>query len=198
MEIRDYRKKVPEDTKYKDGNYLKGRCGWTPGLITLHTTDGSYQGSCDWFCNPAAGVSAHYVIGLNGEITQCVDIADTAYVNGTTNKNPDDKRYYKKATNPIVKARSVNANYYTVGIEIAGYYNKESDKCSMTEKQKSAAIELIADIVTEIKERYSSIIPLDRTRICGHYEVNPITKPFCGKGFPYDEIIKKVTKKIFN
>lgn len=186
MEIKDYRSKVP------DFNFLKGRCAWTPGLITLHTTEGSFNGSLNWFCNPASGVSAHFLVDTDGTVAQCVDIGDTAYVNGTTTKNPDDNRYYKKATNPIVKARNTNANYYTVGIEIAGYYDKESGKCSMTDAQKSAVIELISYIVAEVKRKYGNIIPLDRTRICGHYEVNPVTKPFCGKGFPYDEIIKGV------
>ena len=39
MKIRDLRKKVPKC------NYFKGRNGWTPGLITLHTTEGTYEGS---------------------------------------------------------------------------------------------------------------------------------------------------------
>ena len=62
----------------------------------------------------------------------------------------------------------------------------------MTDTQKNAVIELIDYIKKKKKKKYSNSIPVDRTRICGHYEVNPITKPFCGKGFPYDEIIRGV------
>lgn len=185
MNIRDYRKKIPFV------NYRKGRNGWTPGLIVLHTTEGSYEGSCAWFCNEASGVSAHYVVGVNGEVTQCVDIEDTAYVNGTT-FNFADNRYYGKATNPIVKQRNANANFYTVGIEIAGHFDSDEKKCTMTDAQKKVVIELIAKIITEVKKKYGNSIPVDRTRICGHYEVNPITKPNCGRGFPYDEIIKGI------
>lgn len=185
MKIRDYRKKIPFT------NYSKGRGNWTPGLITLHTTEGSYEGACSWFCNSASGVSAHFVVGLSGEITQCVDLADTAYVNGTS-FNSDDKRYYGKATNPIVKQRNANANSYTVGIEITGFYNEKAKQCTMTDDQKNAVIELIDYIITEVKKKYGNSIPVDRTRICGHYEVNPITKPNCGRGFPYEEIIKGV------
>ena len=185
MKIRDLRKKVPKC------NYFRGRNGWTPGLITLHTTEGTYEGSCSWFCNPDSGVSAHYVVSLTGEISQCVDISDTAYVNGTT-FNSNDNRYYGKATNPIVKQRNANANYYTIGIEVVGSYNQYSKKCSMTLEQKVAVINLISFIIKEVKRIYGNSIPIDRTRICGHYEVNPITKPFCGRGFPYDEIIKGV------
>lgn len=189
MNIRDLRNKVPE------GNYKNGRAGWTPGLITLHTTEGSYDGACSWFCNPESGVSAHFVVGTNGEISQCVDIADSAYVNGTVVNNPADSRFYKKAINPIVKARATNANNYTIGIEVAGRYDKSAGKCTMTEKQKEAVIELIDFLVKEVKKRWGNSIPVDGTRICGHYEVNPITKPFCGKGFPYDEIIRGVIER---
>ena len=62
----------------------------------------------------------------------------------------------------------------------------------MTEAQKKAVIELIVQIRNSIQKRWKNILPIDRTRICGHYEVNPITKPFCGKGFPYDDIIHEV------
>ena len=64
----------------------------------------------------------------------------------------------------------------------------------MTPEQKSAVVEIILFILREVKKRYNNDVPVDRTRICGHYEVNPITKPFCGKGFPYDEIIKEVIR----
>lgn len=185
MKIRDLRNKVPK------GNYFRGRNGWSPGLITLHTTEGTYEGSCSCFCNPDSGVSAHYVVSLTGEITQCVDLADTAYVNGTT-FNSNDNRYYGKATNPIVKQRNANANYYTIGIEVVGSYSESSKKCTMTLEQKVAVINLITFIIKEVKKRWGNSIPIDRTRICGHYEVNPITKPNCGRGFPYDEIIKGV------
>lgn len=185
MEIRDFRDKIPDD------NFKKGRGGWTPGLFVLHTTEGSYDGSCSWFCNPKSGVSAHYVIGINGEVTQCVDIKNTAYACGTS-LLPGDKRYFKNATNPIVKNRRANANYYAVSYEIAGAYNSVLKKCSITQKQIDAVIELIARDRKLIAQEYGNLVPIDRTRICGHYEVAPVTKPFCGLGFPYDEIIKGV------
>lgn len=189
MEIRDFKNKVPA------GNFKKGRCGWTPSLFVLHTTEGSYDGSCSWFCNPKSGVSAHYVIGVNGEVTQFVDIADTAYACGTSSL-PNDARYYGKATNPIAKNRRANANYFAINYEIVGAYNAVLKKCSITSKQIETVIQLIAKDREEIFQKYGNTVPLDRTRICGHYEVAPIAKPFCGLGFPYDEIIKGVIKCI--
>lgn len=187
MEWRDFRNKVFYN------NYRKGRNGWTPGLIVLHTTQGSYEGSCSWFCNEKSGVSANFVVHTNGNVTYCVDIGDTAYANGTS-CNSSDIRYYGKATNAIVKQRNANANFYSVSIEVAGYYDDKTEKCSMTDEQKKAVVEIILFVLREVKKRYGNDIPVDRTRICGHYEITPVTKPFCGKGFPYDDIIKEVIK----
>ncbi|MGI5177891.1 N-acetylmuramoyl-L-alanine amidase [Dactylosporangium sp. CA-152071] len=77
-------------------NYGAGRSSRITTVV-IHVTQGSYAGTVNWFQNPAAGVSAHYVVkSSNGEITQMVREGDTAY-----------------------HARSANA--YGVGIEHEGY-----------------------------------------------------------------------------
>ena len=189
MKVRDVTDAMPET------NYSRGRRGQMPGLITLHIAEGSYNGTCSWFLNPRSGVSSHYVISKKGEVTKCVNIEDTAYVNGTT-LDPSDSRYHGNSDNPIVKARKLNANLYTVGIEFEGYYDKAKKTCEMTEEQVSAAVKVIAHIVKESKEKFGNDIPIDSTRICGHCDVAPKWKPFCGKGFPYDRIIREVRRKL--
>jgi MYXO-CTERM domain-containing protein len=48
--------------------------------IIIHTTQGSYGGTINWFQNPAAEVSSHYVVrSSDGEITQMVDDRDIAW-----------------------------------------------------------------------------------------------------------------------
>src|SRR5213075_2565387 len=48
--------------------------------IIIHTVQGSYAGCINWFQNPAAQVSAHYVVrSSDGEITQMVDDSDIAW-----------------------------------------------------------------------------------------------------------------------
>ena len=196
MKIKNITKDVPVyNNKTQLGNYDKGRDNCPPGLITLHIADGSYNGTCSWFCNEKAVASSHFVVSKKGDITQCVNIEDTAFINGTSRK-PESNKYYKHATNGIVKKRSYNANLYTVGIEFEGYYDKENDTCPMTPEQEEAAVFLIVHIYNEIKEKFGNKLPIDRSRICGHYEVNPRTKPFCGKGFPYDRIIQKARKEL--
>ncbi|HVV85818.1 MAG TPA: peptidoglycan recognition family protein, partial [Kofleriaceae bacterium] len=48
--------------------------------IVIHTTEGSYGGTINWFKNPAAQVSAHYVVrSSDGQITQMVDDSDVGW-----------------------------------------------------------------------------------------------------------------------
>jgi N-acetylmuramoyl-L-alanine amidase len=43
-----------------------------PWCIVLHGTAGPYQACLNWFANPRARASAHYVIALDGRVAQCV------------------------------------------------------------------------------------------------------------------------------
>jgi hypothetical protein len=82
-------------------NYRKGRSAKV-NKIVVHVTQGSYAGTINWFQNPSAKVSAHYVVrSKDGEITQMVYNKDTAYHVG-------------------------NANGSTLGIEHEGYVDDAS------------------------------------------------------------------------
>jgi len=78
------------------GNYSAGR-GSAITTVVVHVTQGSYAGSISWFQDPAAQVSAHYVVrSSDGQVTQTVRERDTAW-----------------------HARS--ANPHSVGVEHEGY-----------------------------------------------------------------------------
>ena len=48
--------------------------------IVVHTIQGSYGSAINWFKDPAANVSSHYVVkSSNGEVTQMVDDSDRAW-----------------------------------------------------------------------------------------------------------------------
>ncbi|HEY7061717.1 MAG TPA: N-acetylmuramoyl-L-alanine amidase [Chloroflexota bacterium] len=87
-------------------NYTVGRYGYQPLAIVLHTMDGSLAGCDSWFNNPQAVVSAHYGVGLGGEIHQYVKLTDMAYANGSL-----------EAGNRWPFSQSVNPNYVSVSIE---------------------------------------------------------------------------------
>jgi N-acetyl-anhydromuramyl-L-alanine amidase AmpD/uncharacterized protein YraI len=55
----------------------------------IHVAEGSYSGTIDWFQNPSANASTHYVIENDSspELTQMVDESDIAWHGGGTNYN---------------------------------------------------------------------------------------------------------------
>lgn len=57
--------------------------------IVVHITDGSanINGTISWFQNPEAKVSAHYVVGQDGEVVQMVAHNDVAWHAGSANAN---------------------------------------------------------------------------------------------------------------
>jgi hypothetical protein len=62
------------------GNYTQATRGaLIIDFIVIHIAQGSYSGTISWFQNPRANVSAHYVVGRSGRITQCVHNADIAW-----------------------------------------------------------------------------------------------------------------------
>jgi hypothetical protein len=56
--------------------------------VVIHTTQGSYSGTINWFQNPSASVSAHYVLrSSDGAITQMVREKDIAWHAGNWTYN---------------------------------------------------------------------------------------------------------------
>jgi len=57
-------------------------------FIVVHVTQGSWSGTVNWFQNPAARVSAHFVVrSSDGKIAQCVRGSDIAWHAGNWNYN---------------------------------------------------------------------------------------------------------------
>ncbi len=56
--------------------------------VVIHDTEGSYSGTLSWFQNPAAEVSAHYVVrSSDGHIAQMVDEKNIAWHDACNNTN---------------------------------------------------------------------------------------------------------------
>jgi N-acetyl-anhydromuramyl-L-alanine amidase AmpD len=71
--------------------------------VVMHVTQGSYGGAVSWLCNPQSQASAHIVLREDGnEATQLVHWGEKAW-------------------------HAVAANPHFIGIEMAGFYNHESD-----------------------------------------------------------------------
>ncbi len=140
-------------------------------MVVVHTAQGSYSGTYNWFQNCSAGASAHYVLrASDGEITQMVTEADTAWHAGDSGTN----------------ARSVS-------IELEGYI-EDPDRWFT-----DAAYTSLASLIADISARQG--IAVDRTHIIGHMEVPGCSYPdgggrSChtdpGSGFDWDELIGRL------
>lgn len=75
--------------------------------IVIHVTEGSFSSAVNWFANPNAGVSAHYVIrSRDGFIAQCVSDLNIAYHAGNWSIN-------QSAIGIEHEAYSNNPSWYT-------------------------------------------------------------------------------------
>jgi V8-like Glu-specific endopeptidase len=72
-----------------EGNYSKSTGPRTIRRVVIHITDGgrAINGTVGWFQNPAAKVSAHYIVGQDGEVVQMVRENDVAWHASGANGN---------------------------------------------------------------------------------------------------------------
>lgn len=168
------------------------RLGSKPDVICCHITDGAYNGAVAWLSGRQSGISAHFVVGKNGQVSQLVSLAEAAWCNGTQSTEPTGAKYVGRATSALVRQRGINANRYTVSIECEG---NEHTHGILTTKQFAALVQLVKYIRQQVKTLYGVTISFDRAHIIGHCEITPIEKPDCpGRSFPYDRLIAAIKK----
>jgi spore germination protein len=139
-------------------NHQPGREGRAPTGIVVHTNVGSFESTINWFADPESGVSAHYLVGLDGRVAQFVDEEDTA-------------RHAGRVADPTTPLYTGDdPNLHTVGIE----FEDGGDPLGVERpvRQYRAG----ARLVRQIAKRWE--IPLDREHVVGHREL------FAGKECP--------------
>jgi len=172
-------------------NQSIGRQNWIPDIIVCHITEGAFPGSINWVTNLQSQVSYHFLVSRTGEITQCVDIANMAWANGTTTNG--DNRDHKHSRLEQVRNRQANSNLYTVSIGFEGRHSEKQGDLSAA--QLVATVELIRYIRLEIQRVFNVEIPLDHESIVGHTDITPRHKPNCpGARFPFGEILKRLSE----
>src|SRR5579862_2815105 len=157
-------------------HFWAGRSGYTPRWIIVHGTAGgtSAEDVAYYFQSNDPPTSTHYVVGLHGEVVQCVSEADTAWGNGIVTDGHDP--WWSPNLNP---------NFLTFSIE---HVKPATDNSSViTSAQKAASFALIKHLC----ERYN--IPMRRADasggITGHYSIDPVNRGFCPGPYPWDELI---------
>jgi hypothetical protein len=99
-------------------NYATSRGGKTPTIIVLHyTAESNYKSAVSWFQNPKSKVSAHYVVGREGELVQMV--------------REEHKAFHARHTNS-----------YSIGIECAAAAGEK-----LTPPQEKVLIGLLKDVM---------------------------------------------------
>jgi N-acetylmuramoyl-L-alanine amidase len=143
-----------QTTFVKSPNFTPGRKTYTPIAIVIHIMEGSLEGTDSWFKSTESVVSAHYGIGINGEVHQYVLETDSAWHAGRVNAPT------WSLIKPAGNGAYINPNYYTIGIEHEG--NENTDWSDATYQSSSA-------MIRDIAQRWS--IPIDRQHIIGHHEI---------------------------
>ena len=131
-----------------------GRGGERPRAIVVHTTAGSFESAAAWFEHAESGVSAHYLVGLDGRLAQFVPERDTAHHAG---------RVLRPTATIATGAGDGGVNPFTIGIEF------EDGGDPMGVDRPDAQYEAGALLIAEIARRWE--IRLDRDHVVGHREV---------------------------
>ena len=168
-----------------NNNYFPTRNGYHPRYVILHGTAGftSAEEVANFFKSTETGdnpVSTHYIIGLHGEVIQCIDEADGAYANGGVTEGHDPWW-----------SRSLNPNLLTISIEHVKLARDNSD--NLTELQKQTSFTLIQRICNRhnIPKR-----PADATGgITGHSSMDPIHRSFCPGPYPWHELFASLNPR---
>jgi peptidoglycan/xylan/chitin deacetylase (PgdA/CDA1 family) len=132
-------------------HFIARREGNRVRAIVVHTNVGTFTSTASWFTHPESGVSAHYLVGLDGRVAQFVDEADAA-------------RHAGRVRDPTVGLfGGVNPNLVTVGVEFEDGGDPEGVA------RPDAQYRSGARLIREIAERWG--IPLDREHVIGHREI---------------------------
>lgn len=117
------------------------------GLVLHMTTSNNFGGTIEWFKNPAAKVSALFVVGREvGEIAMFNDVTKKFWHAGRISK---PSQLFKNIAKLTGSGKYLNPNDYLDGIEFSGGVDKdksgfvEQDEISLTDWQKECARAII-------------------------------------------------------
>lgn len=167
-------------------NIREGRGGKAAECIVVHTMAGTLAGCDSWFANPAAGASAHFGVGRNGEIHQYVAITDTAIANGN-----------EAGANPWIVQENpgTNINLISVSIEHDDQAKPGTAAGFPTPQQFEASAQLAAWIWDAwIVPGGATNLAIDRNHILRHAELAPSTRAGC-PGWP-EEMLQRYVARV--
>jgi len=152
---------MPEVSKNPTAAY-GGYGNITPTAVVCHVIEGWKSTMNEWASQrPVINqASYHFVIGLNGQITQYVPINEAAWHAGRV-----DATSNPSVGVPWKQYRGTNPNGYTIGIGAEGF-----SATSWNEAQHDAC----ASILTWLSEEYDMVF--DEDSLIGHCDISPMTR----------------------
>jgi len=184
------------------GSRLRAGKKYAPTVIVDHISAGTMGSMYNWFTSPNnTTASSHFGVGRDGSIHQYVRLEHAAWTQGLTTEA------IPKAIAAIVKRMGVNPNLYCVGIEHEGYveghmnadgkvevvnYGLDGD---LTEAQFWSSCWLHKYIQEEVQRIWGNRIVFTPEVVLGHFQIDPIRKPFCpGSRFPWSRLYSVLAK----
>ncbi|QDU32187.1 N-acetylmuramoyl-L-alanine amidase A [Poriferisphaera corsica] len=180
-------------------NFSTGRSGGVLDLVVIHTTEGSYSSAVSWFNNPAANVSAHYVIDQDGSATQMVDSWNTAWTQTYVNSralsfemagyanDPNTWVYCDHDAEYVAGAKNYKPNLYKLANIVAYFIEKTSGN--------GITYNIPNQHPTDVGYYYASNgprLPSSVKGIVGHDQVQADQKTDPGQYFPWDDFMGMV------
>jgi hypothetical protein len=78
----DYGRALTRPAHGSNLTYSRRERSYNIKKIIVHVAEGGFSSTINWFKNPSANVSAHYVVARNGTIAQCVKHKDIGWHSG--------------------------------------------------------------------------------------------------------------------
>ena len=167
------------------------RQGQVPHWLVFHGTAGfdTAEQVAAYFGSTTSQVSAHYVVGRDGTVIQCVNESAAAWANGEISGTPTTLGF-RTAGDGVRRdawwSPDINPNLQTISIEHVKPSEDNSDE--LTVQQINASFALINGICERwaIPKRFATM----SGGITGHFSIDPINRSQCPGLFPWTQLFQ--------
>ncbi len=128
---------IDQKDKVDKRHYTEGRKGHSIEYIVFHVTQGVGSGALKWLTTGNTDNGAHYLIMEDGKIWQLVDEKNSAHHSGDTDKKTKQRKPW---------------NYKSIGIEIAGFFDKE-----INDAQKKSLAKLASHLLRKYNLNFDAV-----------------------------------------
>ena len=149
------------NSNLKSKCFTAGRNHWLPDYVSIH----SISESPIELCNIDSENSYHFVIDRDGKVYEMVEHYDTAWSNGNTVVDKDE-RHYSNSNFFIVRQRKTSANFYTLSVAVVEGNN--------INKQQSEALRLLLRHVKHLLNEIYGISNYNVSNLILNYSEVPV------------------------